>query len=79
MVTASAISICHGARVEEQSNSSSRVQRHLTGRRAFNASTARDRLGDGIDLAAKAATDRAADELQLAHRHAEMAAVMSIE
>src|SRR5207253_10162725 len=30
-VTASAISMCHGARVEEQRNSSSRVQRHLIG------------------------------------------------
>src|SRR5262249_40387247 len=31
LVTASAISMCQGARVEEQRNSSSRVQRHLTG------------------------------------------------
>src|SRR5947209_18914287 len=39
-VTASAISMCHGARVEEARNSSSRVQRHLTGLRAFRASSA---------------------------------------
>ena len=39
-VTASAISMCHGARVDEQRNSSSRVQRHLTGRPDFCASRA---------------------------------------
>ena len=39
-VTASAISMCHGARVEEQRNSSSRVQRHFTGRPDFCASRA---------------------------------------
>src|SRR5947209_15981758 len=39
-VTASAISICQGARVDEQRNSSSRVQRHLTGRPDFKASSA---------------------------------------
>ena len=32
--------MCHGARVEEASISSSRVQRHLTGRRALSASSA---------------------------------------
>src|SRR3990167_11087050 len=31
LVNASATSMCHGARVDEQRNSSSRVQRHLTG------------------------------------------------
>ena len=35
-VIAVAISMCHGARVEEQRNSSSRVQRHFTGRFAFS-------------------------------------------
>ena len=39
-VTASAISMCHGARVDEQRNSSSRVQRHFTGRPAFSAARA---------------------------------------
>ena len=39
-VTASAISMCHGARVDEQRNSSSRVQRHFTGRPDFWASSA---------------------------------------
>src|SRR3989337_3852891 len=38
-VTASAISMCHGARVDEQRNSSSRVQRHFTGRPDFIASS----------------------------------------
>src|ERR1700752_1290762 len=38
-VTASAISMCHGARVDEARNSSSRVQRHLTGRCALIASS----------------------------------------
>src|ERR1043165_3175236 len=38
-VTASAISMCHGARVEEQRNSSSRVQRHFTGLPDFIASS----------------------------------------
>src|SRR5262245_56203630 len=37
LVTAVASSMCHGARVEEQRNSSSRVQRHLTGRPDFIA------------------------------------------
>src|SRR5438094_7134077 len=32
--------MCHGARVDEQRNSSSRVQRHLTGRPDFSASSA---------------------------------------
>ncbi len=32
--------MCHGARVEETRNSSSRVKRHLTGLRAFRASSA---------------------------------------
>ncbi|MER3409629.1 MAG: hypothetical protein C4306_05915 [Thermoleophilia bacterium] len=32
LVTASAISMCQGARVDEQRNSSSRVHRHFTGR-----------------------------------------------
>ena len=36
-VTASAISMCHGARVDEQRNSSSRVQRHFTGLPDFSA------------------------------------------
>ena len=36
-VTASAISMCHGARVDEQRNSSSRVQRHFTGRPDLSA------------------------------------------
>ena len=40
LVTASAISMCHGARVDEARNSSSRVQRHLTARRALSASSA---------------------------------------
>ena len=40
LVTASRISMCHGARVEEVRNSSSRVKRHLTGRRAWMASSA---------------------------------------
>ena len=39
-VTASASSMCHGARVEEARNSSSRVQRHFTGRRDFSARSA---------------------------------------
>src|SRR5918992_2985858 len=39
-VTASEISMCHGARVDEQRNSSSRVQRHLTGRPDFIARSA---------------------------------------
>src|SRR3989304_6713060 len=39
-VTASAISMCHGARVDEQRNSSSRVQRHFTGLPDFCASRA---------------------------------------
>ena len=38
-MTASAISMCHGARVDEQRNSSSRVQRHRTGRPDFIASS----------------------------------------
>ena len=38
-MTASAISMCQGARVDEARNSSSRVQRHLTGRCAFMASS----------------------------------------
>ena len=37
-VTAVASSMCHGARVDEQRNSSSRVQRHFTGRLAFMTS-----------------------------------------
>ena len=32
--------MCHGARVDEQRNSSSRVQRHRTGRPDFSASSA---------------------------------------
>src|SRR3990170_8753573 len=40
LVSASAISMCHGARVEEQRNSSSRVQRHLTGRFGLSARSA---------------------------------------
>ena len=39
-MTASAISMCHGARVDEQRNSSSRVQRHFTGRPDFSAASA---------------------------------------
>ena len=39
-MTASASSMCHGARVDEARNSSSRVQRHLTGSRDFSASSA---------------------------------------
>ena len=39
-MTASAISMCHGARVDEARNSSSRVQRHLTARRDLSASRA---------------------------------------
>ena len=31
--------MCHGARVDEQRNSSSRVQRHFTGRPDFRASS----------------------------------------
>ena len=37
-VTAVASSMCHGARVDEQRNSSSRVQRHFTGRPDFSTS-----------------------------------------
>ena len=40
MLTASAISMCHGARVDDARNSSSRVQRHLTGRCDLSASSA---------------------------------------
>src|SRR3954451_13446763 len=40
LVTASAISMCQGARVDEARNSSSRVQRHFTGRRDLSASRA---------------------------------------
>ena len=40
LVTASCSSMCHGARVDEVRNSSSRVKRHLTGRRALIASSA---------------------------------------
>src|SRR5262245_38715519 len=38
LVIAVATSMCQGARVDEQRNSSSRVQRHFTGRFAFSAS-----------------------------------------
>ena len=61
--------MCHGARVDEQRNSSSRVQRHLTGRPDFSVSSARYRLGRRVNLAAEAASDRAADELELVQRH----------
>ena len=47
-VTASAISMCHGARVEEQRNSSSRVQRHFTGRPDFSAASA-DSVSVAVD------------------------------
>ena len=61
--------MCHGARVEEQRNSSSRVQRHFTGRPDFWASERRHRLRRRVDLAAEATADRAADDLELVERH----------
>jgi hypothetical protein len=79
LVTASASSMCHGARVDEQRNSSSRVQRHLTGRLAFSASRAVIVSVAVVDLAAEAAADGAADELQLVERPLEVAATTPIE
>ena len=71
-VTASAISMCQGARVDEQRNSSSRVQRHFTGPAGLQRGERGDRLGRGVDLAAEAAADGAADELELVQRQLEV-------
>ena len=64
--------MCHGARVDEARNSSSRVQRHLTGAARLQREQRADRVGRGVDLAAEAAADGAADELQLVQRHLEV-------
>ena len=71
-VTASASSMCQAARVDEARNSSSRVQRHFTGLRAFSASSAQIVSVGRVDLAAEAAADGAADELELVERHLEV-------
>ena len=72
LVTASAISMCQGARVDEARNSSSRVQRHLTGPLRLERQERADRLGRRVDLAAEAAADGAADELELVQRALEV-------
>ena len=78
-VTAVASSMCHGARVDEQRNSSSRVQRHFTGRLAFIDEERRHRLRRRVDLATEAAARRAADELELVQRLCRCAATTPSE
>ena len=60
--------MCHGARVDEQRNSSSRVQRHFTGLPGLLREQRAHRLGRGVDLAAEPAADGAADDLEPVER-----------
>src|SRR4029078_8166033 len=79
LVTASAISMCHGARVDEQRNSSSRVQRHFTGRPDFSAASA-ETVSDAVSpLPPKPPPTVPPTNLSLFSGHSRWAATTPIE